>query len=62
MDVLDFGEAARAARREYQREYRKKHPEKTREANRRYWAKRAARLAAERESVDGGDNIAETNS
>ena len=40
---------AREERNRYFREYRARHPEKTREANRRYWAKRAAKRAAETE-------------
>ena len=36
-------EKARTERNRYYREYRAKHPEKVREANKRYWAKRAAR-------------------
>lgn len=39
-------EEAKAARREYYRQYRAKHPEKVREANRRYWEKKALEAAA----------------
>ena len=46
-NIMD--EKAKEARRAYYREYRAKHPEKVREQNRRYWARRAAREAAERE-------------
>lgn len=47
-------EKARAERNRYYREYRAKHPEKVREANKRYWAKRAAR--DERKEKDGSEN------
>lgn len=47
-------EQARAARAEYFREWRRKNPDKVRENNRKYWQRRAARLAAERER-DGGE-------
>lgn len=47
----------RAARAEYARNYRKKNPEKVKAAQERYWQKRAAKLAAEKEA----DN-AQTNS
>lgn len=40
---------ARAARNEYYRRYRAEHKEQQREIKRRYWEKRAARLAAEKE-------------
>lgn len=39
-------EYARAERNRYYREYRAKHPDKVREANKRYWAKRAAKKEA----------------
>lgn len=46
-------EKARAAQREYLREWRKRNPDKVRENNRKYWQRRAARLAAEREGGGG---------
>lgn len=49
-------EQARAARAEYFREWRRKNPDKVRENNRKYWQRRAARLAAER---DGGGGEAD---
>lgn len=53
MKKLSIEERAKVARREYYRAYRKKHPEKVREQNRRYWLKRAERLAAaEREEAE----------
>lgn len=57
VQILDsekrINEQARAARAEYFREWRRKNPDKVRENNRKYWQRRAARLAAEREG--GGD-------
>ena len=41
-------ELARAAQRKYKAEWRKKNKDKVREHNKRYWAKRALRLAEER--------------
>ena len=52
METNDLQEMARLERNRYQREYRAKHPEKTRETNRRYWERRAARMAAEREAAN----------
>lgn len=43
--------AAREARAKWAREYRKKHPEKNKEAIARYWARRAAREAAQEEQA-----------
>ena len=40
----------RAARAAYAREYRKKHPEKAREAQERYWARKASQMAAQTEA------------
>ena len=42
-------EAQREARREYAREWRKRNPEKVQAAQERYWAKKAAEIAAKRE-------------
>ena len=36
---------ARKAQREYMREWRRKNPEKVRAINKRYWERRAAKLA-----------------
>lgn len=41
-------EQARKVQREYLREWRKRNPDKVRESNRKYWQRRAARLAAEK--------------
>ena len=49
MKETDMEQQATEARREYYRQYRAKHPDKVREQNRRYWIRRAAKLAAERE-------------
>lgn len=46
---MDTQELKREARREYMREWRKKNPEKLRAAQERYWAKKAAEIAAKRE-------------
>ena len=46
-------EEAKEIRRAYYRAYRKKHPDKVREANARYWQKKAREAAAEREASDG---------
>lgn len=51
--VKQLDEQARAARAEYFREWRRKNPDKVRENNRKYWQRRAARLAAEREGGGG---------
>ena len=47
-----------AARREYQKKWREKNPDKVRENNARYWERRAARLAAEREMNNGNEGKA----
>lgn len=44
-------EEARQIRRDYLRDWRRKNPEKVREANRRYWERRA-RLKLEKEGRD----------
>ncbi len=46
---MDTQELKREARREYMREWRKKNPEKVQAAQERYWAKKAAEIAAKRE-------------
>lgn len=43
---------ARIARAEYYREWRRRNPDKVRENNRRYWQKRAERLAKEKEETE----------
>ena len=47
-------EAAKATRREYYRERYRKDPEKQREANLRYWARRAAAGKKQEEVVSDG--------
>lgn len=42
----------KAARNAYMREWRKKNPERAKAINDRYWARRAERLAAEREEAE----------
>lgn len=49
-----LSEEARNARNEYYRAWRAKNPEKVRESNERYWAKKAAEMAAEEK--EGGEN------
>ena len=47
---MELSEAAKEARRKYDREYYAKNPDKAREKNRRYWERKAKRLAAEKEA------------
>lgn len=44
-------EKAKEARRAYMREWRSRNKDKVREANRRYWERRAEKLAAKKEEV-----------
>ncbi len=44
---MNLSEAAKEARRKYDREYYAKNPEKQKEKMRRYWERKAARLAEE---------------
>ena len=46
---MDMEELKREARREYIREWRRRNPEKVQAAQERYWAKKAAEIAAKRE-------------
>lgn len=46
---MDMQELKKQARREYIREWRKRNPEKVQAAQERYWAKKAAEIAAKRE-------------
>lgn len=46
-------ELVREARRAWAREYRKQHPEKIKQANEKYWLRRALR---EREETKGGEH------
>ena len=48
-------EQARAARAEYFREWRRKNPDKVRENNRKYWQRRAARMAEKKEAAKHED-------
>lgn len=50
---------ARNARNAYYRAWRAKNPEKVRESNERYWAKKAAEIAAEEK--EAGANETEKN-
>lgn len=60
VQILDsekkIDEQARAARAEYFREWRKRNPDKVRETNRKYWQRRAARLAAEKEVIQQNED------
>lgn len=47
--VSKLSEAARRAKNEYARKWAATHKESRKESNRKYWEKRAAKLAAERE-------------
>lgn len=47
---ISIEEQAKIARREYYREYRAKNPDRVRETNRRYWERRAIRIAEERKA------------
>lgn len=53
MAEMTLEERAREERREYYRQWRAKNQDKVREINRRYWEKRAARKAAEKEQEAG---------
>lgn len=55
MDEKKLDEQARAARAEYSRQWRAKNKDKVRENNRRYWQRRAERLAAGKEAVKRED-------
>jgi len=44
-----INEIVRAEKARYLREWRKAHPDKVQAANKRYWVKRAAKIAAEQE-------------
>ena len=56
MNQTDIDEMARQERNRYFREYRARNPEKVKEANRRYWAKRAAKLSAEKGVINHAEN------
>ena len=49
---MAMSEAAKEARRKYEREYWANHPEKAREKRRRYWERKAARLASEKKTEE----------
>lgn len=46
-------EEARKAQAEYMREYRRRNPDKIREANRRYWEKKAKKQEAAKDADNG---------
>ena len=52
--VLEMSEQAREAQREYNREWSRKNPEKVKAKNKKYWERRAARLAKERGGAKDG--------
>lgn len=48
---------AREARNKYAREWRAAHPDKVAAANERFWAKKAAQMAAENTNTESGNNF-----
>jgi hypothetical protein len=60
--VSNLTQEALEARRAYQREWGRKNPEKRKAANARYWARRAARKAAEKQqNVEGKADGTDSN-
>jgi len=55
MTQNEINEIVRAEKARYLREWRKAHPDKVRAANKRYWVKRAAKIVAEREEQQYGE-------
>lgn len=55
MTDAEIKELARQEQNRYHREWNAKNPDRRREINRRYWERRAARLAAEREGAYAAD-------
>lgn len=49
---VSMSEEAREARREYMRDWRGRNPDKVRAYNARYWRKKAAERASERQKVE----------
>ena len=49
---MELSEQARAAQREYKREWRQKNKDRIAEHNKRYWERKAEKMAAE----NGGKN------
>ena len=56
---MDMEELKREASREYIREWRKRNPEKVQAAQERYWAKKAAEIAAKREKTSKNECLRE---
>lgn len=56
---MDMEKLKREARREYIREWRKRNPEKVQAAQERYWAKKAAEIAAKREKTSKNECLRE---
>lgn len=52
---MEMSEKAKEARRAYLRDYRRRNPEKAKEAKARYWERKAARLAEEKEGAEDHD-------
>lgn len=52
MTELEVQEMARRERNKYHREWRKRNKDKVKDANARYWIRKAAKLMAEREGTD----------
>ena len=56
MNNEEMNELARQERNRYFREYRERNPDKVREANRKYWERRAAKAVAEKEARNAAAN------
>lgn len=58
---MSMSEEAREARREYMRDWRERNPDKVKAYNARYWRKKAAERASERQKAakSGGGGVSE---
>ena len=50
--MAEWTDAAKEARREYNRKWAREHKENRAESNRRYWARKAERLQAEKQRTE----------
>lgn len=59
---MSMSEEAREARREYMRDWRERNPDKVKAYNARYWRKKAAERASERQEAakSGGGGVSDT--
>ena len=55
--MIELSQQALDARREYQKRWRKANKDKIREINRRYWERRAAKMAEEAQSEQKKDGV-----